>query len=175
MANNPTLPAKQPEQPASQPDQPAKPKLNRVQQLCDHDCAFACVAMLAGKTIEEVKEVAVTRFGHPRHGPYWITEDLILKLLNSYSWHGSSYKEARGGIAFLPDLAIGMVDYNPDTEFGRHVVFYRIGGPSAQKREEFILDPAYWLESEDKKVRTDIKGLPISWYIAVTPARPDGK
>jgi hypothetical protein len=147
------------------PAQDFKPQFKRVQQTCDHDDAFACIAMLAGKTIEEVKQVAVSRFGHPKHGPYWVNEDLILNLLNHYSWKGSSYRES-GGIASLPELAIGMVEYRADTDIGRHVLFHRIGDVNDPKRVETIYDPAYWVPA-DKQVRTDIKGLPITWFIGV--------
>jgi hypothetical protein len=155
------------------PTQDFKPQFKRVQQTCDHDDAFACIAMLAGKTIEEVKKVAVERFRHPKFGPYWVTADLITALLMNYSWVGTVYKES-DGIASLPNLCIGMVDYNPETDIGRHVLFVRQGDANDPKRVETIYDPCYWC-AEDKQIRSDIKGLPITWYIGVHPARPEGK
>ncbi len=145
-----------------------KPAFLRVQQSNDHDCAFACVAMIVGKTLDEVRQTAIDKFKHPRRGPYWITEDLISKLLVHYGWVATVFKESTG-IASLPDLAIGMVDYNPDTEIGRHVLFHRMATPGNPKQvTEYVVDPAYWVEPS-QQVRTDIKGFPISWYIGVHP------
>ena len=102
-----------------------KPAFTRVQQTDDCNCAFACIAMLTSKTLEEVRQVAIDKFKHPKHGPYWIGEDMIAKLLTHFGWVGTVFK-ASTGLASLPDTAIAMVDYNPDTEIGRHVLFNRV-------------------------------------------------
>ena len=57
----------------------------------------------------------MNRFKHPAHGPYWITEDLIAGLLAHYGWVTTVYKEV-SKLADVPDLAILMVDYDPDKE-----------------------------------------------------------
>jgi hypothetical protein len=144
-----------------------KPAFTRVQQTDDCNCAFACIAMLAGKTLEEVRQVAIDKFKHPKHGPYWIGEDLISKLLIHFGWVGTVFK-ASTGLASLPDTAIGMCEYNSDTEIGRHVLFNRVTPPGAKQPVEYIIDPAYWVDTV-QQIRTDIKGFPISWYIGVHP------
>jgi hypothetical protein len=141
------------------------PVFNRVQQSNDFDCAFACIAMIAGKTLDNVRQTAVDKFKHPKHGPFWITEDLIAKLLAHYGWVATVYKESTG-IASLPDLAIGMVEYDPESEIGRHSLFHRHTLPGSKQPVEYIIDPAYWVDSS-KQVRTDIKGFPISYFIGV--------
>lgn len=145
-----------------------KAAFQRVQQSCDFDCAFAVIAMIAGKTLEDVQQTAINKFKHPKHGPYWITEHLIVSLLAHYGFVGTSYKQS-SGIASLPDLCIGMVEYNPDTDIGRHVLFHRMA-PSGENKlpTEYIIDPAYWI-NETQHIRTDIKGFPISWYIGIQP------
>jgi len=85
-----------------------KPAFNRVQQSNDFDCAFACIAMIAGKTLDEVRQTAIDKFKHPKHGPFWITEDLIAKLLANYGWVATVYKESTG-IDSLPDLCLGTM------------------------------------------------------------------
>ena len=60
------------------------------------------------------------------------------------------------------------VEYNPDTEIGRHVLFNRVTPPGAKQPVEYIIDPAYWVDTV-QQIRTDIKGFPISWYIGVHP------
>lgn len=144
-----------------------KPAFTRVQQTDDCNCAFACIAMLASKTIDEVRQVAIEKFKHPKHGPYWIGEDLIAKLLTHFGWVGTVFK-ASTGISSLPDTAIAMVDYSVDTEIGRHVLFNRVTPPGAKQPVEYIIDPAYWVDTV-QQIRTDIKGFPISWYIGVHP------
>ena len=146
---------------------PFQPAFTRVQQTEYNDCAFACIAMLAGKTIAEVRQVAIEKFKHPKHGPYWIDEAMISKLLTHYGWVGTVYK-ASTGIASLPDIALGMGEYNSETEIGRHVLFHRVTPPGAKQPIEYIIDPAFWIE-EKQQVRTDIKGFPIAWYIGVHP------
>lgn len=146
---------------------PFQPAFTRVQQTEYNDCAFACIAMLAGKTIAEVRQVAIEKFKHPKHGPYWLDEAIISKLLTHYGWVGTVYK-ASTGIASLPDIALGMGEYNSETEIGRHVLFHRITPPGAKQSIEYIIDPAFWIE-EKQQIRTDIKGFPIAWYIGVHP------
>lgn len=147
-----------------------QPAFKRVQQSNDFDDPFAVIAMIAGKTLDEVRQTAISAFKHPKHGPFWITEDLIAKLLAHYGWVATVWKEGTG-IGSLPDLCIGMVDYNPDTEIGRYVLFHRMG-PTGNPKQivEYVIDPAYWIEP-DKQVRTDIKGFPIAWYIGVHQAK----
>ena len=69
-----------------------QPAFARVPQNGDFDCAFACIASITGKPLAEVRELAVNRFKHPAHGPYWITEDLIAGLLAHYGWVATVYK-----------------------------------------------------------------------------------
>ena len=146
---------------------PFQPGFTRVQQTEYNDCAFACIAMLAGKTIAEVRQVAIEKFKHPKNGPYWLDEAIISKLLTHYGWVGTVYK-ASTGIASLPDIALGMCEYSEETEIGRHVLFHRFTPQGAKQPVEYIIDPAFWIE-EKQQVRTDIKGFPIAWYIGVHP------
>lgn len=41
-----------------------------IAQTNDFDDVFACAAMLSGKTIDQVREIAVAKTRHPAHGPY---------------------------------------------------------------------------------------------------------
>ncbi|MBS1196521.1 MAG: hypothetical protein H6R18_306 [Proteobacteria bacterium] len=145
-----------------------QPAFKRVQQENDHDCALACIAMITGKTLAEVKQVAFDK-NYLKHGPYWISEEAICKLLAHFGWVATLWKESTG-LASIPDLAIGMVEYDPELEIGRHVLFHRQFAGTKQA-VEYIIDPAYWVPVE-KQVRVDIKGFPISWFIGVTQMNP---
>jgi len=180
MATSPTpatpaTPAK-PATPAT-PQAPAtgfQPAYKRVAQTNDFDCAFACIATICSKTLAEVRQLASERFKIPKHGPYvWMDRELVANLLAHWSYAATDWEETTG-IATLPDVAIGLVEYNPDTEIGRHVVFVRQRGAAGKPNVEYIIDPAYWIDPS-KHVRTDIKGFPISWHIGVTPMKREGK
>lgn len=147
--------------------QSIQPAFKRVQQITEHDCAFACIAMITNQSLAEVIQVAVDKFGHPAHGPYWITEELVAKIFAHYGFVSTVYKEVTKGIVDLPDVAIVMVDYDPETELGRHALFVR--DQSNQKQiKEYLIDPAYWIEPS-LHVRNDFKTLQPAWYIRVHP------
>lgn len=149
-----------------------KPAFNRVQQSNDFDCAFSCVAMVAGKSLVEVRQAAIDKFKHPKVGPFWITEELIGKLLGHFGYASTAYKETRT-IADLPDVAIVMIDYDATTEVGRHVLFYRQRGAAGKPAVvECVIDPANWVTDPAKQMRTDVKAIAPSYYIGVQPKTP---
>jgi hypothetical protein len=150
-----------------------QPAFNRVAQSQDCDCAFACIAMVSNKTLADVKQAAVSQFKFPRNGLYWIGEELICKLFASFGYVATIYKETTV-IADLPDVAILMVDYDPETEIGRHVLFYRQRGSAGKPNLEVIIDPAPWVPIE-KQYRQDVKGMPSAYFIGVHPMKPAGK
>ena len=81
-------------------------------------------------------KVAIDRFKHPKHGPYaYMDENLIGKLLANWSYTATAYRESTG-IASIPELAIGLAEYNPETEIGRHVVFVRQRGVAGKPNVE---------------------------------------
>lgn len=141
------------------------PAFKRVQQSGDFDDAFACIATIAGKSLDDVRQVAISQFGHPKHGPYWVTEDAICKLFAHFGFVSTVYKEITSALHPV-DVCIMLVDYDPATEIGRHVVFVR------DKRHkpalEYVIDPAYWVDPS-QHVRTDFKALKPAWYMGVHP------
>lgn len=151
------------------------PAFQRVQQSNDFDDAFACIATLTGKTLAEVRQVAIDKLKHPKYGPYWITEDLIKKLFAYFGLIATPYKEFKGTISELaPDVALLMIEYNVETEIGRHVVFYRSRTTSPKGVTETVIDPAYWVDPA-KQILTDLKALQASWWMGVHPAGSSGK
>lgn len=153
---------------AKTPAQGFQPAFKRVEQTGDFDCFFACIAMLVNRPLAEIRSVAAEKMGVKEHGPHvFMDEALIAKLLAHWSFAATIWKET-AGIASLPDVAIGLVEFNTETEIGRHVLFVRQPGEAGKPNLEYIIDPAYWIPSE-QHVRTDIKGFPISWHIGVTP------
>lgn len=146
-----------------------KPAFTRIQQEGDFDCIFACIAMLTKTSIKDVRQLAVEKFRLPKNGPYWVSETLIASLLAHYRLVATVYKEYDSNP--LPDVAILMVDYDEETEMGRHVLFHRASIPDTQggiARQEYIVDPAYWIETQ-KQLRADWKALKPAYLIGVHP------
>lgn len=129
---------------------------------------LACIATIAGVSLDEVRACALKN-GLAKHGPFWVTEDMIQKVFANYGWKTTEWKQVLTPLAGLPDVAIVMIDYDEDTEIGRSVVYQRAASKSNPKAfEEYVLDPAYWVAPESQ-VTTDIKGLCPRWYIGVYP------
>lgn len=82
MATNPA---------ATNPTSGFQPAFKRVAQSSDCDCAFACIAMIANKTVAEVRQVAVDKFKLPPHGLFWITQDMINGLFAHFRWVSTIY------------------------------------------------------------------------------------
>lgn len=80
-----------------------------VAQTNDFDDVFACAAMLSGKKIEEVRDIAIAKIRHPAHGPYYFDETLIAALLAQLGFVATVYKEV-ARVADIPDVAFLMVD-----------------------------------------------------------------
>jgi len=141
-----------------------QPAFKRVAQSNDFDCVFAVIAMVANKTLAEVRQVAVDKFEVPEHGPWWPSESMITGLCAHFGWAGTVYKEA-STVADLPDICLLMVDYNPKTEMGgRHILFHR---QRAAGGVEYTIDPGFWITDPAMQVRV-VKSLPPPlWYIGV--------
>lgn len=52
--------------------------------------------MICGKSLDEIRKVPIEKFGHPKHAPYWIGEELIAKLLAHYSSVATLCKTSTG-------------------------------------------------------------------------------
>lgn len=158
---------------ATQTAATAQPPFKRVAQTNDFDCWLAAVATIVARPLADVRDIAV-QFKLPKNGPYpFMDEIMIAKLLAHWGLTATVWKESTG-IASLPDVCIGLIDFNQDTDIGRHAVFVRQRDDAGKVVQEWIIDPAYWIP-ENRQVRTDVKAVPISWFIGVTPMRPAGK
>jgi hypothetical protein len=136
------------------------PAFRRVRQSGDFDCSFAVIAMICGTTLEDVRNVAIERFQHPAHGPYWITGDFIARLLADYGYDTGMYEEP-ASVSDIPDLAIAVVDYDDHTNLGRHVLFHRARARHDERvKIEYVIDPAYWLVPQDF-VRTSLPDIQL--------------
>jgi hypothetical protein len=138
----------------------------RVQMEERMDDSMACIATLAGRSLEEVKKLAFD-MGLPKNGPCYVTEDMIAKLLmKAGNLVASKYKDADKFDA-LPDVAILLVDYDETTEIGRHVVWHHVRATKEQPSFHYIIDVAPWVDAADQ-VTTVVKAYEPAAYIEVS-------
>ena len=126
----------------------------RVAQTSDLDDVFACIAMIANKPIEEIRQLAIDRFHVPRHGPWLPSDELIIGLAAVNGWIAGPYKEA-AIVADLPRFGLVLLDYDSKTQIGRHALFEKIKTSAVA-----LYDPAYWLAPEEQ-MRLNVKTLPL--------------
>ena len=148
--------------------QSIQPIFTRIEQCTDHDCGFASIATIVGKSLSEVMQVAIEKFGHPANGPYaYMDEELFAKIFAHFGFVSTVYKPMSKGLVDLPDVAIALVDYSEEMEIGRHVVFVR-DQRNQKAITSFVIDPAYWVD-KSLHIRNDFANLKPAWFIGIHP------
>ena len=149
---------------------------NRVPMAGTHDDLLACAAVLCGKTMEEVKKMAVT-LGMRANGPFYVDEVLFRKILfNLSNLAVSDYKDFIS-IAALPALCVLCCDYAEEDDTGRHVIFHHVKATPEIASFSYVIDVANWLDHK-QHVTTDLGHLNLqpAWYLEVTQRpSPTGK
>lgn len=149
------------------------PAFAYVAQTSNVDDIFACTAMLTGKTIEEVRDVAIAKTKHHVRGPYYLAETHIAALFAQLGLVATVYKEI-GRVADIPDVALILADYNKSMEMGRHILFHRAKASHASGTTiEYALDPAPWAKPADR-VRTNFKNIAGTWAIGIPAMNTKG-
>ena len=132
------------------------------------DDALACIAILTHNNLGTINAAAI-KAGHPPHGPAWVTYPLIAKLLSQMNSQITpfDYKEITS-VAALPDIAILLVNYDPDTEIGRHVVWHHVRATDKTPSFHYVIDPAPWLDAKHH-ITTDMRHLRLvgGYYIEI--------
>ena len=122
------------------------------------DCGLACVAMVAGKSLDTVLRVAVKECGYPKDGPHTTTDENLFKLLDHF---GIKYgkKQKVKTVEALPPLAIMETRKMPSTGNSHLVVFERTA-----EGDEHALDPGWWLKQQ---VRSDWNRIKLDTFIPI--------
>ena len=122
------------------------------------DCGLACVAMVAGKSLDTVLRIAIKECGYPKDGPHTTTDENLLKLLDHF---GIKYgkKQKVKTVEALPPLAIMETRKMPSTGNSHLVVFER-----TTDGDEHALDPGWWLKVQ---VRSDWNRIKLDTYIPI--------
>ena len=155
-----------------------QPTFRRVAQQGRHDDIFAVISMLTGKTTDAIFRQA-EGLGLPKVGPFhaWIDGDMIAKLLAGGGLVATVWKEC-SSYKELPEVAIGMVDYDADWEVGRCALYHRGTSSDGKTAQPYLVDPYPHADSKlHLRVGTaELSGLPPSWFIGVTQmAKTAGK
>ncbi|MBN8504927.1 MAG: hypothetical protein J0L58_10650 [Burkholderiales bacterium] len=141
-----------------------KSPFTRVPMEGTHDDQLACIATLTGKTLANVK-AAAHLLGLPANGPFWVDDAMVQKLLwNLSDLMASDWIELTCRPQ-LPDVAILCVDFNPETEIGRHVVHHNVKGLAGVQPFGYVIDVGNWVDPK-RQITTDTSGLKLSpsWY-----------
>ena len=135
----------------------------RVQQRDRHEDIPACLAILTGKSIDDVFK-SMESSGLPKTGPYhcYITETIICGVLIKSNLVATVWKESKFW-QDVPDVAVVMTDYNFEYEIGRCVVFHRVKDATGKQVSQCVIDPY----PGAAPVTTDLKQLTPSWYIGI--------
>ena len=148
-----------------------KPPFTRVAQLGTHDDLLAVAATLCGKTIEEVKKMAVT-LGMRANGPFYLDEKLFRKILfNLSNFAVGDYKDFTT-VEALPALCVLCVDFatQPEGDVFRHVVFHHVKATPETPSFSYVIDVAPWVDAK-QQVTTDLRHLDTAsgaWYLEIT-------
>lgn len=148
-----------------------------VTQHSKHECGqLAAVGTLTAKSLEEVWAAAI-KLGLPKIGQYFVTEELLAKLLMQLGGLvGTRWKEFTSFDA-LPSVALLWIDSDPkdaDGVTGRVVVFHHVRGvPDKYPSFSYCLDGH--TTEVDGQVVTDFKRFSPTSYIEVTPKSNGGK
>ena len=164
---------------ASKPNNPKLPEgfqspFNRIPMEDRNSDSLACVATLTGRSLSDVQKLAV-QLGLPAYGPYFVDGAMIAKMLMNLSGLvATNYKEFTS-YAALPDVALLLVDYDENTELGRHVVWHHVRANGGQQSFSYLIDVADWIEPKEY-ITTALTDFEPAYYIEVTqrPA-PKGK
>lgn len=145
----------------------------RVQMTERNDDALACVATLSGRTLEEVTKLAI-QLGYPKHGPAFVDNKLLTKILYNLGLTGGEYQEVPS-LDALPDVAIVMIDYREEDDLGRHVVWHHVRGNDKHPSFSYFIDVAGWVP-ESAQVSTNWSHMKVdpAWFIEIKP-RANGK
>ena len=133
-----------------------------------HDDLLACAAVLANKTMEEVKKTAVT-LGMRANGPFYVDEVLFRKILfNLSNLAVSDYKDFIS-VAALPDVCVLCCDFIEHDDTGRHVIFHHVRATPQVPSFSYVIDVANWIDAK-QYVTTDLSHLNMNpaWYLEIT-------
>jgi len=132
--------------------------LKLVTQANLTDCGLACIAIVAGKSLETVLRVAIKECGYPKDGPHTTSDENLFKLLDHFGIKYGKKQKVRT-VDALPPVAILETRKMPSTGNSHLVVFER-----TPDGDEHALDPGWWLKQQ---VRRDWNRIKLDTFIPI--------
>jgi ABC-type bacteriocin/lantibiotic exporter with double-glycine peptidase domain len=123
-------------------------------------CGLASVAMLAGKSYQDIRSKA-NRLGiFAEDEKLWSDTDHVRRLLKSYKIEAANVETDFTSWEALPNLALLAIKYRLENgrPFWHWTVFQRIG------TKQTVHDPAAYLEMND---RDDFHDMQPAWFIKI--------
>lgn len=153
------------------------PPLARVAQQESNDDLLACAAVLCGKTMQDVKKMAVT-LGMRANGPFNMTDEVLFRkiMFNLSNLAVSEYKDFTT-FAALPDVCVLCCDFSKFDESYRHLIFHHVRATAEFASFSYLIDVANWIDDK-QMVTTDFSHLNMkpAWYLEITQRpSPTGK
>lgn len=138
-------------------------KINTVIQQEISGCGFACVAMLAGKSYEEVKNKANQLGIFSEDEKLWSDTGYVRRLLEKHQIKASTIEAPFSTWAELPELALLAIKYHVENgqPFWHWTVFERDGN------NQIVHDPAAYLKTNK---RNDFEHIEPKWFIEIEEA-----
>ena len=143
-----------------------------VVQETRHDDALAAVGTITGKTLAEIWTAAY-KLGLPKAGQYFVSEDLIAKLLIQHGLVSTKWKEftsfdAINGVALLWADTVGD---DPEVS-GRIIIYHHVRETADYKAINYCIEIA---ETDPaKQIVTNVQRFAPSSYIDIAPQGKPG-
>lgn len=116
--------------------------MRRVLQEDGTGCGFACVAMIAGVSYKEIRDMAVGWFGFDPTGPFYTTIYDLRDLLAEYAYSLSRYTSFRTYKTISP---LSLLEIQKTGGNSHWVLSVKCG------LDQYILDPAPHVRTEKRR------------------------
>lgn len=135
-------------------------KIRPIIQEEETGCGLACVAMLCGKTYEEVCQDGADLGIRAADKRLWSSADYVRRLLTHYGMKAGKSERSFTGWDTLPDLCLLATKWHIEDgqPFWHWCVFSR------KENESVVLDPAAYLS---ENTRHDFDAIEVKWFIEV--------
>lgn len=144
-----------------------EPKYRCIEPSDERSGLLACVAMIVGRPLDDVRRAALAMLNVPVQTQRTDVSRFAVDLLAHFgSWKGGGYDVVNSSRK-LPDLAIVVTAAMPGEKLGRrHCLFHRQRPAPGQPGVEYLVDPYPGL-AVDQRTRFDVGGMDLTHAMMV--------
>jgi hypothetical protein len=125
------------------------------------DDGLSCIAMVVNQPLDTIMKDAI-KLGLAPHAPDWPYAPMLVAILRQYGFNAEE-KEC-STIDALPDVALITVQFDPNKQFGRWILWHHCRATEKTQSFHYVVDPAHWIDPK-YHVTTEIQRL-------ITPKSP---